>query len=169
MLPAGVWADGNNGLIQFENTDALMYLTTVFGSISSDFLAKLPGGAKRTLSQISSIPIPDYYSSYSDEAMMLYKQGSPSDTKDSFNHILPRVDALIWLHFGLNNSTLNRNSLAWMLESQFSTLNKKFPEYRELVLGFFDHYKKQINQKNKIRPNVFGTVINEHRVKQETA
>jgi hypothetical protein len=111
-------------------------LKVIFGSICMDYLVRVAGGGAIGKSNIEALPIANYNTKFLAEACKLPLEAWSE--KGS-----PKVDALIWLHYGQNQGALNRQNLEWMLETQFDCLKRNSPDYIQKVLVAFDHYSKQ--------------------------
>ncbi|NOY71752.1 MAG: hypothetical protein GXP14_05150 [Gammaproteobacteria bacterium] len=70
-----------------------------------------------------------------------------------------RIDALVWLHYGINHPVLNRDNLQWLVTTQFPTLLKHHPDYPQFVMQAYDQYQK-------LTPNIQHNVF---ALKSETA
>ncbi len=133
-LPRGTFADDSSYTIQLDTDQDT--LCSLLNAISTDFCMKFQGGTNRTFGQMIAMPLANYNTKFIDESShLLTKKGIQ----------FPKMDALLWLHYGQNKGALNRENLIWMLDTQFDCLKRNNPQYIKDVIEAFDHYSKQKN------------------------
>jgi hypothetical protein len=146
MLPRGLWLFDTAIWLQHPDEAVLWHILCSFGSITSDFLIKLKGGAHRTQTELMTIPITAYGSAAMDEAIRLAKELYELKLKDAHVDADPwttKIDALVWLHYGNGQKPLDREGLDWVLSTQFDCLNRQNPHYRPWVCEAYDDYAKR--------------------------
>lgn len=145
LIPAYTWASDGSYCVQTEVEEQLWALQAFMSSVSLDFLTKLKGGTNRTMSEIAALPITQYASAALDGAVVLAKKifnMAGSDVSER-RALRAKVDALVWLHYGMGRAPLDRSGLEWVLNTQFDCLNRHDPEYKNLVLKAYDEYSKE--------------------------
>jgi hypothetical protein len=140
VFPRGVWCGSNCYTIQMDDVRLLTPLVLCLNSPAAELLCRITGGGARTKSQVSALPIPAYRSNALDAAIDLFE--SSQVLKDSARESSARIDALMWLHYGMNKKPLGREELLWVFQSQFECLERNDPEYKFLVLACFDELVK---------------------------
>lgn len=138
ILPKGVWIDNSVWGVQCETMEDLSKLFLIWSSLASDFLLRLISGVNINIGNMLSLPIPLYNSYALNEALKIYslKDTSPHPKKK----LQAKIDALIWIHFGMGVKPLDRDGLEWLCNTQFPLIKKNDPEYIEMVLAEYDKY-----------------------------
>lgn len=147
ILPQGCFADGNVYCVQLPQ--ATTEFSLILGSLPLEFITKLQGGARRTLGQILALPLTNYRSGYLSKACEI------SSRRRILEDELAAIDALTWLHYGINQAALNRDGLIWALENQFDTLARNSPEYVASILKYYDEYSKNKSLRTILEKPIF--------------
>lgn len=134
ILPANHFVNEKGYTVSVES--GTRELAILIGTLPADYLMKLQGGSTRTLGQVTALPIPNYRSGFLSSCLSIFNGTNMSDDANA------RMDALMWLHFGLNQPTMRREGLLWALDNQFATLKRNSPYYVDLILKYYDLYLK---------------------------
>lgn len=160
IVPQGFWSDHNVWMAQLSQFEHTLAIQSILGSLAADFLIKIAGIGYMSLTVVSTIPIPTYSSNALTEACNITRTliAKVFSRSKVWKKLVPekplldadarlvaqaKVDALIWLHYGMNLAPLDRTHLQWMLDNQFDCLNRHSPTYKTLVLKAFDEYSGQ--------------------------
>ena len=150
FMPKGCWCVNTTWGIQFNQNDNLWKFKFLLSGIPVDFCTRNICNTHVTLEIAKGLPLTNYSSEFMIQGMILIKE-MENGKKNLQN--MAKIDALVWLHYGINHPVLNRDNLAWLVNTQFPALLRHNPGYAELVLKAYDEYK---NLPPNIQANIFS-------------
>ncbi len=155
-IPKGYWCVNTTWAIQFNQSDNLWRLKFLLSGLPIDFCTRNVCSSHVTLDIAKCLPLTNYATEFMIQGMILIKD-MENGQKTMQNRA--RIDALVWLHYGINNPVLNRDNLQWLVTSQFPTLLKHNPDYPKFVMQAYDEYQT-------LSPNIQHNIF---KLKSETA
>jgi len=155
ILPRGAWMDHSSWGIQFNSEKEMIKIMLLWTSVASDFLVRMIGGMNVTKEHVATLPLPLYDSKSLNEAYRIYQQSKI--TSKNLKNIQAKIDALIWIHFGMGEKPLDRNGLEWLFNNQFPLIKKNDPDYIQMVLSEYDKYYSDHNFVGILSTSAFKT------------
>ena len=149
-MPKGYWCDHKAYTIQFNRNDNLWKMKFLLSGIPIDFCVRNVCSSDVTLTVVNCLPLTNYSTEFMTQGMILIKE-MESGKKNLQN--MAKIDALVWLHYGINHPVLNRDNLAWLVNTKFPALLRHNPGYADLVLEAYDQYQ---SLDPNLQPNIFS-------------
>jgi len=150
FIAKGVWCDNSVWAIQFKSDMDLWRLKFLLSSSAVDFCLRNICSVNVTLETVKCLPLTNYSSEFMIQGIIAIKK---MEERGKNLQGMAKIDALVWLHYGINHPVLNRENLAWLVNTQFPTLLRHNPGYADLVLNAYDEYK---NLPPNIQANIFS-------------
>ena len=149
-IPRGYWCDENVCTIQFKEDSQLSKLKFLMSGLPVDFCLRNICSANVSVEAMKCLPLTNYSSWFMNEGMITIKE---MEERGKNHQGMAKVDALVWLHYGINHPVLNRENLAWLINTQFPVLLRHNPGYADLVLEAYDQYQ---SLDPNLQPNIFS-------------